>query len=877
MNTWHEMTIEAVVEALRTSGQGLTSAEARDRLVRYGRNLLAEAKRRSPFRMFVAQFGDFMILVLLAAAVISGLIGETTDAAAIIAIVVLNAAIGFVQEYRAERAMAALKAMAAPNATVLRDGVPATIAASEVVPGDVVLLEAGAIVPADLRLDAAARLRVDESVLTGESAPAEKVADRLGPGDLPLGDRRNMAHKGTTVVFGRGRGFAVSTGMATEFGKIAALLQERGEVKTPLQRRLGGFGRRLSVAALAICGVVFMAGIMRGEEMLLMFLTAVSLAVAAIPEALPAVVTISLALGARKMVQKNALVRKLPAVEALGSVTYICSDKTGTLTMNRMRVEEFCCDGTVARGPGSSEIWHELMRAMALCNDAHEDVSGRVVGDPTEAALLAAAAQAGYEKRALEKQCPRLAEIPFDAERRCMTTLHSEVDGGVFSLTKGAFEVLIERSADMATSSSGRIGVPVGDLEKMCEAMASEGLRVLAFGTRRWPACPASLAARDVERDLTLLGFVGIMDPPRAEAREAVQMCKSAGIVPVMITGDHPGTARAIARRLDIVSDGDAIMTGDELASLSGKELEARVGSIRVYARVAPQQKLKIVEALQTRGEFVAMTGDGVNDAPALKHADIGVAMGIAGTDVAKEASSMILLDDNFATIVRAVREGRRIYDNMRRFIRYALATNSGEIWTIFLAPFFGLPIPLLPVQILWMNLVTDGLPGLSLASEPEERDVMQRPPRPPQEGVLAAGLGLHVIWVGLLMAALTIGTQAWSIRTGSANWQTMVFTVLCLSQLANVLAVRSERESLFAQGLLSNVPLLAAVIATVLLQIAVVYVPVLNPVFKTLPLAPGQLAAAFGIASLIFFAVEAEKWAKRRYRDKPAAVVATS
>jgi Ca2+-transporting ATPase len=653
--------------------------------------------------------------------------------------------------------------------------------------------------------------------------------------------------------------------MRTEFGKIATLLQQADEVKTPLQRRLSHFGRRMAIAALVICAIVFAMGLLRGETALLMFLTAVSLAVAAIPEALPAVVTIALALGARAMVRHNALVRRLPAVETLGSVTYICTDKTGTLTMNRMRVEAFYCDGAIEPHPARDRPWDELLRAMALCSDAHPDDTSTLVGDPTEVALTLAASQAGFDKSILESQYPRVAEIPFDSDRKCMTTMHRKPDGGFLAVTKGAVEVILARAMQVA-ASSGTTDVDADHLTSVNDRMAADGLRVLAIAVRHWSALPDEITSEAVERDLVLLGFVGLMDPPREEARQAVEQCKTAGIVPVMITGDHPLTAQAIAQRLGIQEQDDHVLTGEELGRMSPEELRARVEEIRVYARVAPEQKLKIVTALRERGELVAMTGDGVNDAPALKQADIGIAMGVAGTDVAKEASAMILLDDNFATIVRAVREGRRIYDNIRRFVRYAVSTNSGEIWTMFLAPLVGLPIPLLPIQILWINLVTDGLPGLALTAEPEEPDIMRRPPRPPQESIFARGLGIHVLWVGPLMAALALGTQAWSLASASTHWQTMVFTVLCLSQLAHVLAIRSERESLFKLGLFSNAPLFGAVALTFLLQMATIYVPALNSIFRTAPLSLAELGATIAIAAVVFVAVEVEKWARRRW-----------
>lgn len=861
---WHQMSVGATLAALGTQCAGLDAAEASRRLQAYGANTVREKRRRTAVELFGRQFTDSMVVVLMVAAVVSGLIGDAQDAVTIVAVLVLNAVVGFIQEYRAERAMEALAAMAASTATVVRDGSTRVVPGSAVVPGDVVLLEAGAIVPADMRLLDAVRLMVDESSLTGESAPVEKTIGPLHDECLALGDRSNMAYRGTTVTCGRGTGAVVATGMATEFGRIAAELARAGEEKTPLQRRLAHFGRWLAVAALIVSCAVFLTGVWRGEPPLLMFLTAVSLAVAAIPEALPAVVTVSLALGARRMVQQRALVRKLPAVETLGSVTYVCSDKTGTLTMNRMRVEAVYCDGTVLPTPRSDGPWRVLLQAMAISNDVTATTDEAAIGDPTEVALLRAAREAGFEKLAIEREYPRVDEIPFDAARRCMTTIHRKPDGSFVSFTKGALETVLAKSESIETGS-GEAALRLEDVRTAGERMAAEGQRVLAIAMRQWRSCPATTTAEHVEQGLTLVGVVGIMDPPRAEVRDAVATCRAAGIVPVMISGDHPSTARAIAARVGIIREGDEVLSGPEIARLSADELANRVGSVRVYARVAPEQKLAIVRALQARGEIVAMTGDGVNDAPALEQADIGVAMGVAGTDVAKAASAMVLLDDNFTTIVRAVREGRRVYDNLRRFIKYAVTTNSAEVALVFLAPFFGLPMPLLPIQILWINLVSDGLPGLALAAEPEESDVMLRRPRPPQESIFARGLGVHVIWMGALMAGLSIATEALFQHAGAAQRQTMVFTVLCFSQMAHVLAIRSERESLFTQGLRTNVPIVAAVALTVSLQLATIYTPTLNDVFKTRPLSAIDLAATVAFASTIFWAVEIEKWMRRR------------
>jgi len=916
---WHLLSVEEAVRRLASDAfSGLTLEQAGERRQRYGANEIREAKRRGPLAMFLGQFTDFMILVLIAAAVVSGLIGDLVDTLVIVAIVVLNAVIGFVQEYRAERAIAALRQMAALQAQVVRGGHPAMIPANELVPGDVVLIEAGNAVPADLRLVEAVQLRIEEAALTGESQPVDKLTRLMHEPDLPLGDRRNMAYKGTLVTYGRGRGVVVATGMETELGRIAALLDAEGEVKTPLQKRLARFGRLLAIAILAICAIMFAIGVLRGEPLLLMLLTAISLAVAAIPEALPAVVTVSLALGAKKMVGKHALIRKLPAVETLGSVTFICSDKTGTLTENRMRVEEYYADARPERAlpddAAEREPWRTLLTALALSNDARATAGDGIIGDPTEVALYQAARDAGFDKKSLNQTQPRLAEIAFDSERARMTTIHGipsplagEGTGGgssaappalappsspsllpqggegsepnalrapsftlgegkleYISYTKGAPEHVLPLCHD-GLGVAGAAPLDRSAIEEVVERMAAEGLRVLAVAMRRWPALPEPLEAENLETRLTFVGLVGLMDPPRAEAREAVRLCRSAGITPVMITGDHPATARAIAARLGIIADDGEVLTGRDLARMDMAHFEEHVERVRVYARVAPEQKIKIVKALQDKGEYVAMTGDGVNDAPALRRADIGVAMGITGTDVAREAGHMILLDDNFASIVSAVREGRRIFDNIRKFVRFVMTGNSGEIGTLFLAPFLGLPIPLLPIHILWVNLVTDGLPGLALAVEPEEKGIMQRPPRPPQENLFAHGIWQHILWVGGLITALCLITQAWAIRVGDAHWQTMVFTVLTLSQMTHVIAIRSETESLLTRGFTTNLPLLGAVLLTFVLQLATIYIPALNPIFHTQPLTAAELGICLLLSASVFVAVEIEKWMVRR------------
>jgi Ca2+-transporting ATPase len=858
---WHALSVPDVAQQLTVDTQvGLSTGEVARRIAQYGLNEIREQPPRPLWRMLFDQFTDFMILVLIGAAIISGVIGEPSDAIAIVVIVLLNGVIGFVQEYRAERAVAALKLLAASTARVRRDGHVTHLSALQLVPGDVVLLETGNVLTADLRLIETVHLKVDESPLTGESVPVEKRTAPLHEVAVPLADRVNLAYKGTRVTYGRGSGLVVATGMQTELGRIASMLGREGAVKTPLQKRLARFGQRLALAVLAICAIVFAVGVLRGEPVVLMFLTAVSLAVAAIPEALPAVVTVSLALGARRMVQKNALIRRLPAVETLGSVTYICSDKTGTLTQNKMRLEQLFVSGQPESGTtGKEGSWRWLMRALALSNDATRHKDGHMIGDPTEVALFQGAEDRGYGKAELLVQAPRVAELPFDSDRKCMTTLHRE-GSEVVAFTKGAPEQVVAL-CDGQLTGDARIALDPAGIVHRADRMAADGLRVLAVAYRLWPELPTKLTPETVERGLTFLGLVGLMDPPREEAMAAVALCKSAGITPVMITGDHPATARAIALRLGIIENDRSVLTGQELVNLTLDEYEARVEGIRVYARVSPEQKITIVKGLQDKGEFVAMTGDGVNDAPALQRADIGIAMGLAGTDVAREAAHMILLDDNFSTIVTAVAEGRRIFDNIRKFIKYALSCNTAEVWTIFLAPFLGMPIPLLPIHILWINLVTDGLPGLALAVEPEEKGLMERPPRPPRESIFSHGMWQDIIWVGLLMGGVALFTQAWAYHTGHAHWQTMVFTVLTLSQMGNVLALRSEHASFFQLGPWTNLPLLGSVVLTVALQMATIYVPALNPIFKTEPLDLDELVLCLALSSVVFIAVEIEKY----------------
>jgi Ca2+-transporting ATPase len=905
---WHRINVETSVEELGTHrNAGLSSEEVKKRLQRYGSNELLDKGARPPLQIVWEQLTSIMVLILTAAAVLAGALGDHKNAIAIMAIVGLFTMLGFIQEYRAEKAIAALKRMAMPSVRVFRDGSLREIPAQELVPGDIVQLEAGNIVPADLRLIEAINLRVQEAALTGESEPVEKHTEALNAENLSLGDRHNMVFFGTLVTFGRGLGAVTATGMQSELGKIAELLQQTGAEPTPLQHRLDRLGKVLAGVGAFIAAVIAVIGIYRGDELRHMLLTAVSVAVAIVPEGLPAVVTITLALGAQRMVRRRALIRKLPAVETLGSVTVICSDKTGTLTENRMTVvvldaagheldlaEWLKHDAVKAEKNNGLPVDSSLSllaAAGALCNDARfvEESFGRyhTIGDPTEGALIAAAAQMGYWKSSLESFLPRSGELPFDSDRKRMTTIH-RLNGNYpeafealafneshyVAFTKGSVDGLLSISSHVL--SSGRVEWLSEEwrarIEAANERLARKGMRVLGVGYRQLKALPARID-ESVERQLTFLGLFGMMDPPRSEVRDAVALTKSAGIRTVMITGDHPLTALEIARQLGIGDDARAL-TGSDLDRLSFDQLKAVVEDVRVFARVSPEHKLRIVRALQENGHIVAMTGDGVNDAPALRRADIGVAMGITGTDVSKEASDLVLLDDNFATIVSAVQEGRTIYDNLRKFVSFSVAGNIGKVMVMLLAPFLGKPIPLLPLQLLWLNLLTDGLLGLGLGIEPAEKNIMRRPPYSPREGVFSRGAGVQTVWLGVLIGLLCLAVGAWYFFTGNENWQTMIFTSLAFAQVGQALGARSRHDSLFVIGLRSNPLLLGMVLAVTSLQLLVIYTPPLQDFFQTDPLSITDLAICSAVGLAIFAAMELEKKLGRMPgRRTPAAI----
>lgn len=848
---WYQKSITETLALLNSSQQGLSDSDAQQRLTQFGKNEIRATDKKTAWGILLAQFKELMILILLAAAALSYFIGDQQDAIIILGIVILNAAVGFFQEYKAEKAMDELKKLAAANARVIRQGEIKIIPAIDLVPGDVVRLEGGDSVPADLRLIEIHSLKIEEASLTGESYPVSKISEHINQETVPVGDQLNMAFKSTTVSYGRATGVVVGTGMQTEIGKIASLL-EVADAQTPLQKRMTAFSKKLSVVILLISLIIYGAGLMRGEDQLQMLMTAISVAVAAIPEALPAVITVALALGARRMVRKQALIRKLPAVETLGSVNYICTDKTGTLTENRMTVREtWLADTALQVDTFSAEA--TLWLAMSLNHDTSQNEKA-LLGDPTEVAAVVYAHTQQPELKDASAQYNRVEEIPFDSDRKMMTTVH-QFGNQLLVITKGAVESVLQCSL---------VANPKIILEQ-ADAIAEKGMRTLAYAFKL--INHQQLQSSALEQNLTFIGLIGMIDPPRPEVFDAVKECKAAGITPVMITGDHPKTAVAIARELGILSEGEEVVTGTELSRMSPEELAQKINRARVYARVSAEQKLTIVKTLQAQGNFVAMTGDGVNDAPSLKMANIGIAMGITGTDVSKQASDMILLDDNFTTIVKAVREGRRIFDNIRKFIKYIMTGNAGEVWTIFLAPLVGLPMPLLPIHILWINLISDGLPSIALAYEPAESDIMKRPPQKPNINIFSEGVGIHILWVGLTIGILCIMVQYFSIQYEITHWQTLVFTTLSFCQLAHVIAVRSAHNFIYKHGLFRNPVLTATVLVTVALQLALIYIPALQGVFKTAPLNMLELSVCIGAAALVFHVVELEKWF--RFRSK--------
>ncbi|HBG46950.1 MAG TPA: ATPase [Deltaproteobacteria bacterium] len=886
---WYQKKTESIISELSTDAQrGLSHTEAKGRLAKYGHNQLSGEKKEHPVLKFLKQFTDFIILVLIGAAAIAGLLGEWIDALAIMGIVVLNGIIGFMQEAKAAKVMDALKKLSAPNAKVLRDNTLSTIQARDLVPGDVVVFESGDHVPADCRIIESSFLKIAEAALTGESHPIEKETEPLD-NTLPLADRTNMAYTGTHVVYGRGKGIVVETGMATEMGKIARLLQQVKAEPTPLQKRLEEFGRLLVYAAGIIVAVIFFLGILRGEPILDMFLVAVSLAVAAIPEGLPAVVTIVLALGVQRMVRRHALVRKLPSVETLGAATLIASDKTGTLTQNQMTVKRlflgggaeievtgtgYAPTGDFREGPSlidpdAERVLMQALKVGALCNMAElkkEGDSWRALGDPTEGALVTLGLKAGIEKAELEKELTFVGEVPFDSERKRMTVVYRKGDEAWFAFIKGAAEkvlplchTVLDKDGPRPMTDSDREGIARAD-----ESFSRSALRVLALAYRESGSHLDIYSSHSLEKDLVFAGLVGMIDPPRQEVFEAVKKAISAGITPLMITGDHKATAVAIAGELGIFKNGDMAITGEELDRLTHEEFLKFLPKIKVYARVNPEHKLKVVKAWKERGEIIAMTGDGVNDAPALKEADIGVAMGVTGTDVTKEASDMVLTDDNFASIVSAVEEGRGIFDNIRRVVHFLLSCNIGEILVLLVASLAGMPLPLLPVQILWTNLVTDGLPALGLAMEAVDPDVMTRQPRPKNEGIVTKNLLWVMLLQGIFIAICTLipfAIEVYYFEADLVKAQTIAFTVLVLCQKFHVFNCRSAWTSVFKIGIFSNKTLNWAVALILSTQLLLIYVPSLQSVFKVVPLSllDWAVVAAFSVQPLVL--MEMVKW----------------
>ncbi len=878
---WHTLPIEACFERLESGPGGLRQTEAARRLREHGPNQLEAARRVSPWSILIGQFKNILVLILLVATVLSILLGHGTEAVVILIIVGLAVFLGFLQEYRAERALEALRRMAAPMATVIREDQEERIPSEQLVPGDIVVLHAGDRVPADLRLIEAINLQIDESVLTGESVPVEKMTEPIPDPQIPLGDRRNMAYAGTIVTYGRGRGLVVATGMRTEFGAIARMLQSIEQEKTPLQENLDRTGKILARAALAVVAIIVALGLLRGQPWLEMLIFGLALAVAVVPEALPAVVTISLAMGVQRMVRRNALVRRLAAVETLGSTDVICTDKTGTLTRNEMTVRqiflcgqrwevtgtgyepvgEFRLDGqTVAPSPAL----RRLLQTAALASDARllqqPDGTWRTHGDPTEIALIVAAAKAGLHQEDLNVRYPRVHEIPFTSERKRMTTLHQGPEG-IFAACKGAPEMVLDCCARLLVEG-GEVPLTQADRERILDLaneMAAQGLRVLAVAEKK------GVRVEDAEHDMTFLGLVGMIDPPRPEAKQAIQVCREAGIRVIMITGDHPATARAVAQELDLLRTG-RVITGSQLDAISDEEFERQVEEIEVYARVSPIHKYRIVTALQKKGHIVAMTGDGINDAPALKKADIGVAMGITGTDVSKEAAAMVLLDDNFASIVAAVEEGRTIFNNIKKYLSYLLSSNVGEILLLATASFIGLPPPLSAAQILYVNLATDGLPALALSTDPPEPDLMRRPPRNPRTGIFVRPLVALMLAGGIWSALVNLALFVWALSSGRSLQEsmTMAFVSLVLIQFFKAYNFRSDRHSVMRSPF-ANRWLNLAIMWELFMLIAILYVPFLRAMFGVYSLPPIDWAIVLLASATISLILELVKWLERR------------
>ncbi len=874
---WYTRTIEDITQHFNVdTSRGLSSKEVKTRLEKYGPNQLKESKGRTIWDMFFDQFKEVLVLILLISVIISIFLGEVSDAIVIAVILVLNAILGVVQEFKAEKSLAALKKMTVPDALVMRNGKQTKIKSNQLVPGDIVLLESGDRIPADLRLFKITDIKVQEAILTGESEPVEKNSNALEQDKIPLGDRKNMAFMGTTIIFGRGEGIVVTTGMDTEMGEIAGMLEEGKREPTPLQKKLNIMGKKLGLLILMIVAIIVFLGCIRGIEFFDMFLIGISLAVAAVPEGLPAVVTIVLALGVQRMIKKNVIIRQLPAVETLGATTVICSDKTGTLTQNQMTVKVLALpDKTIeTEGEGYQpfgQFQHSgrtiqpsddlslslLLKGAVLCNNAilqqnSDNQQWEIIGDPTEGALVVTAAKAGYQKRGLENEYPRLRELPFDSDRKRMSTIHRSPEESFIVFVKGApDQVITQCKYYMENSKQKELGDSMKEkVLKKNKELAGSALRVLAVAYRKLNDMEENklnqkLNTDDIENNLTFLGLMAMIDPPRKEAIHSVDICRKAGIRSIMITGDYSLTAKAIASQLGIYHSGDRIINGIDLEDMTQEELEKEVLNTTIFARVSPRHKRRIVRALQKNRQVVAMTGDGVNDAPALKDSNIGVAMGITGTDVSKEASDMILMDDNFSSIVAAVEEGRKIYQNIKKFIQYLLSCNLGEILTIFCAILIGFPRPLFPIQILWVNLVTDGLPALALGLDPADEDLMNQMPREPNEAIFSGKMGFNIFSQGIFIGAITLiafilGIRNYSLEIG----QTMAFATLSFSQLWQSLNSRSPRLSLIKLGILTNRYLIFAILISGTLQLGVMLIPTFQQIFKVAPLNVYQWAA---------------------------------